>query len=78
MVYNIEAALLECRIPVAIFSKMSLMKEFRMLIALELIPVSGCTCEGIDKQLQPQPGLNAMATSSARLGLLAAVGKLPC
>ena len=27
----------------AIFSKMSLMKEFRIDIALELIPVSGCT-----------------------------------
>jgi len=29
---------------VAIFSKMSLMKEFMMLIALEEMPVSGCTC----------------------------------
>ena len=30
----------------AIFSKMSLMKEFRIDIALELIPVSGWTCQG--------------------------------
>ena len=29
---------------VAIFSKMSLMKEFMMSIALEEMPVSGCTC----------------------------------
>ena len=29
---------------VAIFSKMSLMNEFMMDIALEEIPVSGCTC----------------------------------
>ena len=29
---------------VAIFSKMSLMKEFMMPIALEEMPVSGCTC----------------------------------
>ena len=31
-------------VSVAIFSKMSLMKEFRIDIALELMPVSGCTC----------------------------------
>ena len=29
---------------VAIFSKMSLMNEFMMDIALEEMPVSGCTC----------------------------------
>ena len=28
----------------AIFSNWSWMKEFRMEMALELIPVSGCTC----------------------------------
>jgi len=33
-------------VSVAIFSKMSLMKEFRMDMALELMPVSGCTCGG--------------------------------
>ena len=31
-------------VSVAIFSKMSLMKEFRIDMALELMPVSGCTC----------------------------------
>ena len=31
-------------VSVAIFSKMSLMNEFRIDIALELMPVSGCTC----------------------------------
>jgi len=33
-------------VSVAIFSKMSLMKELRMDMALELMPVSGCTCGG--------------------------------
>ena len=48
-------------VSVAIFSKMSLMNEFRIDIALELMPVSGCTCRHIGSTVSPLlPQMNSV------------------